>query len=91
MRDRFAPYALRARDLHAARILFGFFLQAFSALASFCARVNDFGLTTRLDEGWTTLPAPEKVALAGDPNIAGCGFGAALQPSPDSQGGGETG
>jgi hypothetical protein len=38
-----APYFLLACFLHAARLLFGFFAHAFSAFASFCARVRGFG------------------------------------------------
>jgi len=39
--------------------------------------------------GETTSPAPENVALAGAPNVCGCGVGPALHASLLAQGGGD--
>ena len=47
------PYLLRACFWHAARFFFDFFLQAFSALASFCARVKVFVVTVFVPAGNT--------------------------------------
>jgi hypothetical protein len=65
--------------------------QPFNARASFCARVNDLGLTAGGEEDDpTTFPTPTNVALAGAPKIDGCGDGAALHESPELHGGEDT-
>ena len=59
-------------------------LQGASARASFCARVSDrgpVGITGVAAPRRVTLPKPENVALAGAPNIAGSGEGAARHES----------
>ena len=67
---------------------FGLLLHAFSAFASFCARVNDLAVTTGVDTDGTTFPEPANVSLAGAPKIAGCGEGAGLHESAVVHGGG---
>jgi hypothetical protein len=56
-----------------ARSFFCFFLQAFSALESFCARVNGFDLdfTACPSEGGAKLPTPANVTLDGVAKIGG--------------------
>jgi hypothetical protein len=59
-------------------------LHGASARASFCARVGDrdaMVFTGAAGCAGMTLPNPENVALAGAPNIAGSGEGAARQES----------
>ena len=66
-----------SRDLrsHAARFLFGSFLHAFNAFASFCARVSgfDFDFTAGLDTAGGKFPTPLNVALDGVAKIGGAG------------------
>lgn len=86
--DAYLVFACRTHD---ARRLPFFLWQARSARASFCARVNPLERMVGLGPVDVTLPAPENVALDGEPNIAGCGVGAALHASPVSHAGGSTG
>jgi hypothetical protein len=61
------------------------FLQAFSALASFCARVRGLGAGAFTG---ARLPAPLKLWLEGAPKMSGWGAGAARQASAVPHGGG---
>src|SRR6202035_2137726 len=79
----FAPYSLRALFSHSTRFFFCLsFLQATSALASFCARVSGFDLVTAFDSVvGATLPGPENTWLAGAPSD-GDEVGVPRHPSP---------
>ena len=89
--DALAPYLFLACRRHAARLPLALLPHAFSALASFWARLDDLEVTFLASAAGVTLPAPEKVSLEGDPNSVGCGVGPGLQASPVVQGGGVNG
>jgi hypothetical protein len=86
--DLFTLYFFMARDRHTVRLPVDFFPHSFKAFASFCARVNRFGVTTGFNLGGVMLPSPENVALPDGPKIPGCNTGAALHESAVVHGGG---
>lgn len=67
------------------------FLHARRAWVSLRPRINALSFTTGDGADEDRLPAPENVALDGEPNTDGCGDGAALHESPVEQTGGATG
>lgn len=87
-RERLRAYFCLARRLQAARPRWGCLAHALKALESFNPTAEERVLGALTAFVGATLPAPENVMLAGDPKIAGCGVGAALQASPVVHGGG---
>ena len=90
-----APYFLRADFSHPWRFfLFFCFLQAFSAFASFCARVSGLGAALVLIGSTPlagTLPGPENVAVPPPENCGGDGAWPLHASPTHGAGGGENG
>src|SRR5258708_1282783 len=87
----FDPYLFCACDSQTLRLRLLFLAwHALNARASLCARLDGLALrfTTGPVDPAVTFPAPENVALDGDPKTDGCGEGAALHESAVAHGGG---